>query len=567
MSFRSWSGGQLFACSGLDDEVLISKDIPGILCADLMGVRLYAKRPHLLWMGRPLHTHPVVDGLGGDFFTLSDQGEQMAMVYLQSALIGGKTIRGGDICLAVEGAKPALFEGVAVYDLREGNYPTLNGNFSAFIQEGERFALAFGDTAREAIALAKRGLTADLEEEIQTRKARMAAIARPASDPYADLYEKCASTMRTQIYSPEGKIRHRWSTPDRLPHRKMWFWDSVFHAVGWRNLDPALAEELLLAMVDVQTADGRFPLDATPTACAPESTQPPLLAWGALKVYEKTGNQAFLKQIYTANSRHLDWIEASRRYTELPLYSWQTEDNHLCRCGESGMDNSPRFDTEHPLFAIDYTCFVASECCRMAEIAEILNLPKDKEVYLSRFAAIKDAVDQYLWCEEDGFYYDWDRKEQTHHKVRAVSSFLPLFAGLCNKEQATALLCCLQDPTDFAAEFPIPSISKRDATYGSDMWRGPVWINYNYMIAEGLEKNGFSAEAESLRRRTVEVLNQWFKVYGTVFEFYDCENQTPPPKLYRKGEALEPYDFFNRLQAIRDYGWSNTLLLDLLSRK
>ena len=49
---------------------------------------------------------------------------------------------------------------------------------------------------------------------------------------------KALSLMKTQVYTPEGRIQHRFTTPDRWPHHGMWLWDSVFHAIGWRHLDP-----------------------------------------------------------------------------------------------------------------------------------------------------------------------------------------------------------------------------------------------------------------------------------------------------------------------------------------
>ena len=98
------------------------------------------------------------------------------------------------------------------------------------------------------------------------------------------------------------------------------------------------------------------------------------------------------------------------------------------------------------------------------------------------------------------------------------------------------------------------------------MWRGPVWINYNYMIAEGLENYGECNLAEKLRLDTVNMVDRWYKQSGTVFEFYDSEDVTPPWLLNRKGEVVEPYDFRVRYQAIRDYGWTATLTFDMLNR-
>ena len=54
---------------------------------------------------------------------------------------------------------------------------------------------------------------------------------------------KAYSQLKGQVNSACGGIPCRWTTPDRWPHRKMWLWDSVFHAVGLRHFDPETARE------------------------------------------------------------------------------------------------------------------------------------------------------------------------------------------------------------------------------------------------------------------------------------------------------------------------------------
>ena len=45
-----------------------------------------------------------------------------------------------------------------------------------------------------------------------------------------------------------------------------------------------------------------------------------------------------------------------------------------------------------------------------------------------------------------------------------------------------------------------------------------------------------------------------------------AKTKKAPYELNRKGEPFEPYDFTIRYQSIRDYGWSTTLLFDLLNK-
>ena len=114
-------------------------------------------------------------------------------------------------------------------------------------------------------------------------------------------------------------------------------------------------------------------------------------------------------------------------------------------------------------------------------------------------------------------------------------------------------------------EFPIPTIARNDATFGSDLWRGPVWINYNYMIAEGLSNCGYKADAKYVVDKTVFHMNRWYQATGVINEFYDSANLVPPAHHNRKGLPFEPYNIDVRMQTIRDYGWSNTLLCDMLA--
>ena len=85
------------------------------------------------------------------------------------------------------------------------------------------------------------------------------------------------------------------------------------------------------------------------------------------------------------------------------------------------------------------------------------------------------------------------------------------------------------------------------------------------MISEGLAEYSYKELSEKIKNKTLEVINEWYKRSGTVFEFYDSENRIPPFCFNRKGEVVEPYDFRVKYQTIRDYGWSITLAFDMMN--
>lgn len=226
------------------------------------------------------------------------------------------------------------------------------------------------------------------------------------------------------------------------------------------------------------------------------------------------------------------------------------------------MDNSPRFDKPEPMDCVDFFCFMANEMRYMSEIAKQLGKDKDADKYAELFTKIKNAINDKLWCEEDAIYYDRCLSTDTFRKVKAVSSLLPLFAGVCEKERAEKLMETYKKL--FLCKAGASSIAADDVTYGTDMWRGPVWINYNFFLIDGFLKYGKKEEAKELLEKTIRLITYYYETEGSIFEFYHSDYAMPPRKLNRKGKAIEPYNIGIRMQAIRDYGWSATLFVKLI---
>lgn len=546
---KKWGQGQLFAFSAVDGESFFSSDFTGTLSGDKIGVIFHTKCRRTLFF---TDASTSLNCVASDMILL----ENASMIFAERHLVTGEINGNANVFVSLDGECEIIRKG----DIEIHN--TSDGEYTALLKRENRFVFAYGNSRDRVAELCEKGISLDIEElKIKKSKPYKNTI---DNAEYAPLYAKCISVMKSQLYSPEGKIRRIWSTPDRLPHRNMWLWDSVFHAIGHRHLDTELAENLILALFDVQQEDGFIPHMAKPEEIS-SVTQPPVIAWGAWFVYQKSGNKEFLKNVLKNNKDFLLWCQSNRRKTEKELYSWHTNPELNNRCDESGMDNSPRFDTNSDLYAIDFSCYMANETHFMQKIADELGDKDTADFFCQWHEKIKSEINSTLWCEEDGFYYDYDIKNNCFNKVQSVASFLPIFAGVCDNTQCEKLVSHLENPDEFGTEFPIPSISKKDESFGSDMWRGPVWVNYNYMISKGLTEYGFGDSSEKIKEKTLAVINEWYSRTGTVYEFYDSENRTPPYCFNRKGEVVEPYDFRVKYQSIRDYGWSITLAFDLLN--
>lgn len=555
---KKWGQGQLFAFSAIDGESLFSDDFAGILTGDRVGITFFSSVKRTLFFENiTTEMNPAWKAVTSDLIILDTLSGPASMIYIDKHLVIGEIPKDVYFSAEICGRANIIIKGdIEIHD-------TLDGDFTALCKRQNRFSFAYGNTAEEAEKLCKKGFESDIEK-VKKSKLEIYEKHSLSNEEYSELYGKCLSVMKSQLYSADGNIKRMWSTPDRLPHRNMWLWDSVFHAIGHRHIDSHRAESLILALFDVQQSDGFIPHMAKPDFIS-KITQPPVIGWGAFLVYEKSGNRDFLKTVFENNRKFLLWCRQNRRKSEKELYSWHTNPEENNRCDESGMDNSPRFDTESDLFAIDFSCYMANEVKYMKKIAEILSDKEGYEFFDNWHKKITDDINEKLWCEEDGFYYDYDINNNCFSKVQSVASFLPLFAEICDFKKAERLIKHLENPDEFGTEFPVPSISKKDKSFGTDMWRGPVWINYNYMIAKGLRDYGYSMLSEKIRTKTIDTINLWYKRTGTVYEFYDSENSIPPSCFNRKGQIFEPYDFRVKYQSIRDYGWTATLVFDLLN--
>ena len=274
------------------------------------------------------------------------------------------------------------------------------------------------------------------------------------------------------------------------------------------------------------------------------------------EVYKKTGDKEFLRESVDALEKYLQWDMKNRDKNGNGLLEWQGDPDDLtCKCGESGQDNSPRFDFDDDMDAVDFSTFAVRDAFYLSVIfGELGNKEKEKE-WKNISEEIKDRINGLLWCEEDGVYYDRLFRGK-FSKVLTPVSFFPLFANIPSKFQAEKMVKVLTDKSLLWTVNPVSTISQTHPTFSTDMWRGGVWLNLNYFIIKGLQNYGYDDLADELLSKTLEMVNKWYKKTGTIFEFYDPKDKTAPYFCDRKGKARKVPDWRRQVHAIIDYNWS-----------
>lgn len=552
-----WRQGQIFAFSALDGESKMGDDFVGTLSGDRIGVRFYTKvKRELAIVGYKVRSLEYKAVLSDCISAQTNKGP-IRIIYHNTHLIVGDVCEGAVVKVFLDG--PVNIEQVDGVEVQD----TMDEAFTALCVEGNRFAFAYSKDKQTAINTAKEGMKVDID---QAEEKKLAFQTKHGIEgKYSKLYSKCLSVMKSLLYSPEERFDRIWCTPDRLPHKYLWIWDSVLNAVGMRHINGDVAEGMILALFKYQHEDGMIS-HMVNFGRLSKITQPPVIAWGAWKVYAVTKNKDFLRQIYEGNKKFLDWCRRERTKGEDELYAWFISDIpatafDTCRCDESALDNSPRFDDVLNLQAIDFSCYIANEARLMGMIAD--EIGEDGTYYKEYYELLKGKINAKLWS--DDFYYDYDLDSQSIKKVKGITSFWPMFAHVCDREQAEKLVAALKDPKQFGTEFPVPSIALDDPTYKVDMWCGPCWLSTTYYVIDGLRECGYFDLANEVSQQVLAGVNQWYTYGGALYEFFDAENRIPPTALERKGPIVEPYNFDIRVQTIRDYGWTASLCLDLIT--
>jgi hypothetical protein len=523
-----WGGGQLLTFSGLDGKTDFREGM--CLRTSFRGYIFEIKKdgyvprdPEICYIGG----EPENVELTGDFFRLYSQGK--------------------------------ISSGVLV----DTHHILLEGEFSLSVPEQYFDIINHGNKTLLAVAghLKKELFELNVDEQIAERSKFLNSVTLPdgISESARRTAIKALSQFKGLIYAPEYRITHYWTTPDRWPHKQMWLWDSVFHAIGMRHYNPALARDFISAMFDLQREDGFIPICGNPYSLH-WLTQPPVLGLGMRLVNEIEDAPEWIAELAPKLARYIKWIMNNRDTDKAGLVEWTIEADENCRSGESGMDNSPRFDEAILLDAADFNAYLAMECEHLAAF-----LPQEREYWFNEHKRLCKLINERLWNEELGIYCDYDVETNRNTGVMASSGFLPMICGAPSQAQVARLAAHLTNTETFGTSLRVPSIPKCNTkAYSKDMWRGPSWAPVNYLIALGLRRYGYDDLAADIMRDFMHEQEKWYCICGSLFEYYDDRKEVNPRDMERKG--LSPNGEYHPFhQVFHDLGWGATLYLEMLN--
>ena len=115
------------------------------------------------------------------------------------------------------------------------------------------------------------------------------------------------------------------------------------------------------------------------------------------------------------------------------------------------------------------------------------------------------AALEQLWHEPTQRYCSRDAVTHEPLTEPTVAGFLPLWGGT---DRAAALVAQLRQAPNWPAH-PVPSVPVGAPDFQETRyWKGPTWVNTNWMVIEGLARHDEHDLADDLRRRTLALVDR-----------------------------------------------------------
>jgi neutral trehalase len=115
------------------------------------------------------------------------------------------------------------------------------------------------------------------------------------------------------------------------------------------------------------------------------------------------------------------------------------------------------------------------------------------------------TLTQKLDTMEEDDLYDYDLVKKGWIKKRTIASLVPIFTGIIPREKIDVLVRWINHAHYCGVgncHIPVLPRTDVDEAYFKPLnyWRGPIWININWMVYQGLVNYGYRDRAEQIKQ-------------------------------------------------------------------
>ncbi|HUY81717.1 MAG TPA: trehalase family glycosidase [Acidobacteriaceae bacterium] len=335
------------------------------------------------------------------------------------------------------------------------------------------------------------------------------------------------------IQPAQGYIKHDYLIPAGY-YPQMWDWDGFFIGAHWANQNPADAKYLrdwAIAFASSADPSGYVAGCITPDGSRPlfgKFSMKPFLAQGALLAARRLHDFSWIAPIWPAMQRIARYRDRTQFDPHWGLYFW---DNAM----QSGADNNAALSNDPKdrgaILAVDASVYTMREYQAMEVIARHLGHPKEAARYRDKAESIRRALVKNLWSPKDAMF--WNRRRDNGQWIRRMSysNFTPLITNVLPPAEARRMIRRhLLNPDEMRSPYGFRSLARSDPDFNNraiinpySNWRGPIWINANYLDWIALRRYGFLKQSQWLALSIAAMLNRDIAKWGSMHEDYNSE--------------------------------------------
>lgn len=366
-------------------------------------------------------------------------------------------------------------------------------------------------------------------------------------------------------------LQHRYLVPGGR-FREIYYWDSYFTAEGLLcDGHSDVVVSMLENFLDIQEQVGCIPNGNR--AYYHTRSQPPVLVLIFDLVQHQLNEVQRARAIKGLQAEHQFWMQnralrladgslLNRYYDNdaTPRPESYREDlnavsglndtrahefmRHIRAACESGWDFSSRwFADANDFTSIKTTDIVPVDLNALLyrlefRLSQLVDDSSQQQAYAEAAAQRQQALNQYCYNAEQGFYFDYDHQQQRQTPIWSLAAVVPLFTQLASQHQADAV-------ADNLTKFLRPGGLVTTLTATQQQWDSPNgWAPLQWFAVKGLEHYGVNALAQDIKQRWVNLVADYYDANHVVLEKYDvCD----PRKAATGGEYEVQLGF----------GWSN----------
>lgn len=173
--------------------------------------------------------------------------------------------------------------------------------------------------------------------------------------------------------------------------------------------------------------------------------------------------------------------------------------------------------------------------------------PEKVDYLKSKQAMSIESLNRKLYHKELGAYVHFDLRNNKQLPYVCSSSFAPLYSGVPTNQQAQNLVNTMLERFGDEGRYLCASFDPtHDRFNPRKYWRGPVWINLNWMLYHGLQRYGFEEVAKQVKVDSLELISK-----NGFYEYFDSRKDNPDGPLNGYGG--------------NNFSWSAALLIDFLN--